>query len=86
MSRSIRRIDQSWKHYLSCFKFFSAYSWEYQTNFGGRIVPSKRRATLVDAPAATMSVPDLEALAEKDREAYEVITLQGSGAGLQSST
>ena len=33
---SIRRVDQSWKRYLSCFKSFSAYSWEYyQTNFGG---------------------------------------------------
>ena len=81
LSRSIRRVDQSWKHYLGCFKGFSAYSWEYQTNFGGRIVPSKRLATLVEGPAANLTVEDLEALAEKDREAYEVITFARSYAG-----
>ena len=42
LSRSIRRVEQSWQSFLSCFKAFSAFSWEYQTNFGGRIVPSKR--------------------------------------------
>ena len=81
LSRSIRRVEQSWQSFLSCFKAFSAYSWEYQTNFGGRIVPSKRLTAVVEGPAASLPVEDLEKLAEEDKEAYEVITFARSYAG-----
>ena len=81
LSRSIRRVEQSWQSFLSCFKAFSAYSWEYQTNFGGRIVPSKRLIAVVEGPAASLPVEDLEKLAEDDKEAYEVITFARSYAG-----
>ena len=81
LSRSICRVEQSWQSFLSCFKAFSAYSWEYQTNFGGRIVPSKRLTAVVEGPAAALPVEDLETLAEEDKEAYEVITFARSDAG-----
>ena len=38
-----------------------------QTNFGGLIVPLKKLAILVEGPAASLSVEDLEVLAEKGR-------------------
>ena len=44
LSKCIRRTDQDWSKYLAIHKSFNAYSWECQTNFGGRIIATKRRA------------------------------------------
>ena len=35
LRKSIRRTDQDWFKNLAAYKSFNAYSWEYQTNFGG---------------------------------------------------
>ena len=45
------RIDQDWSKYLPIYN-----AWEYQTNFGGRIVAAKRRAEAL--PAAQTDIPE----------------------------
>ena len=42
LTRSVRRIDRPWSKFMTYFRDFTAHSWEFQVNFGGRIVPSKR--------------------------------------------
>ena len=42
LTRSVRRVDRPWPKFLAYYQNFNTYSWEYQVNFGGRIVPSKR--------------------------------------------
>ena len=42
LTRSVRRVDRPWSKFLAYYQNFNTYSWEYQVNFGGRIVPSKR--------------------------------------------
>ena len=44
-------------------------------------MPSKRLTAVVEGPAASLPVEDLEKLAEEDKEAYEVITFARSYAG-----
>ena len=65
------------KEYLTCFQNFTAYSWEYQQNFGGRIVPSKRLASMV---GAQINVPFPE-IADDDQDAKEVLAFSRSFAG-----
>ena len=65
------------KEYLACFQNFTAYSWEYQQNFGGRIVPSKRLASMV---GAQINVPFPE-VADDDQDAKEVLAFSRSFAG-----
>ena len=43
LSRSIRRVDRPWTNFLSYFRGLQTHSPVYQTNFGGRIVPTKRK-------------------------------------------
>ena len=45
LSRSIRRVDQPWSRFLAYFSGHQTHSFVYQTNFGGRIVPTKRKIT-----------------------------------------
>ena len=42
LTRSIRRVNRPWTGFLSYYQNFETASWEYQTNFGGRIIPTKR--------------------------------------------
>ena len=44
LTRSVRRLARPWKSFLAYYQNFTAASFEYQVNFGGRIVPSKRAA------------------------------------------
>ena len=44
LTRSLRRIDRPWSKFLAYYQNFNTFSWEYQVNFGGRVVPSKRAA------------------------------------------
>ena len=44
LTKSIRRVDQSWQKHLAYYVGFQAHSLEFQTNFGGRIVPTKLQA------------------------------------------
>ena len=76
-SRSVRRVANMSKEYLGCFQNFTADSWEYQQNFGGRIVPSKRLASMV---GAQLSVP-LPEVAEDDHDAKEALAFSRSFAG-----
>ena len=39
LTKSIRRVDQSWQKHLAYYVSFQAHSREFQTNFGGRIAP-----------------------------------------------
>ena len=55
LSKCIRRTDQDWSKYMPVYKSFNAFSGEYQTNFGGRIIATKRRA--VALPAAQTDIP-----------------------------
>ena len=41
LSKCVRRTDLDWFKYVPIYKSFNAYSWEYQTNFGGRILPER---------------------------------------------
>ena len=45
LSRSIRRVDQPWSRFLAYYSGLQTHSFVYQTNFGGRIVPTKRKIT-----------------------------------------
>ena len=42
LSRSVRRVDRPWTRLIAYYIGFSSASWECQTNFGGRIVPTRR--------------------------------------------
>ena len=43
LTRSIRRVDQPWTKFLAYYTGLQTHSFVYQTNFGGRIVPTKRK-------------------------------------------
>ena len=43
LTRSIRRVDKLWTKNLAYFTGLQTHSFVYQTSFGGRIVPSKRK-------------------------------------------
>ena len=58
--------------FLSYYQNFETASWEYQTNFGGRIIPTKRAVTGI--PLRTGAMPALESVffKYKDEDAEEV--------------
>jgi hypothetical protein len=77
LTRSVRCVGQSWGLSLPFYKFFSAPSYDYQTGFGARIVPTKREALAL--PTSTAMIPfesivtkfrdhEAEAVAEKAAE------------------
>ena len=80
LSRSLRRVANASKQYLSCFQGFTAYSWEYQQNFGGRIVPSKRLASIVGG-ALSIPAPEKLGINEDDKDALEVLAFTKTYAG-----
>ena len=41
LTRSVRRVDQPWTKFLPFYTELQTHSFLYQTNFGGRIVPTK---------------------------------------------
>eukprot|EP00435_Cladocopium_sp_Y103_P029767 s1934_g7.t1 len=43
LSRSIRRVDRPWHSFWAYYSGLQTHSYVYQTNFGGRIVPTKRK-------------------------------------------
>ena len=66
-----RRTDQVWPKILAIYKSFNAYSWEYQTNFGGVIIATRRRAEAL--PAAQTNIPrEHVVLKFKDEDAEAV--------------
>ena len=72
LTKSIRRIGRDWGLSLAYFKEFNCPTFDYQTGFGSRIIPTKREA--VALPALPNLVP-LESIAvkAKDLEAEAVI-------------
>ena len=65
LTKSIRRIGQSWGLSLAYFKEFSCPSFDYQTSFGSRIIPTKREALAL--PVAASLIP-LESIVVKKRD------------------
>eukprot|EP00435_Cladocopium_sp_Y103_P037705 s280_g10.t1 len=63
LTRSTRRISQSWGLSLAFYKDFSCPTYDFQTGFGARIVPTKRDAL----PASDAWIP-LEAIAAKAKD------------------
>ena len=43
LSRSIRRVDHPWSRFLAYYSGLQTHSFVYQTNFGGRIAPTKHK-------------------------------------------
>ena len=80
LSRSLRRMSGASKKNLMCYKGFTAYSWEYQQNFGGRIVPSKRMASMVGAPMSR-ALPPSSGVSPDDVDAQEILAFVKSYAG-----
>ena len=44
LTRSVRRINTDWKTHLKYYLQFNPFSWQFKVGFGGRVVPTKRRA------------------------------------------
>ena len=65
LTRSTRRISQSWGLSLAYYKDFSCPTYDFQTGFGARIVPTKREALAL--PASDAWIP-LEAIAAKAKD------------------
>ena len=80
LSRSMRRMADASKKNLMCYKGFTAYSWEYQQNFGGRIVPSKRMASMVGMPMS-QALPPSSGVSPDDVDAQEILAFVKSYAG-----
>ena len=82
LSRSLRRVADASTRYLACYQAFTAYSWEFQQNFGGRIAPSKRVATMVGGPLlAGLPTAETKGIALDDDDAREIIAFSKSYAG-----
>ena len=54
MTRSVRRINTDWRTHLKYYLQFNLFSWQFKVGFGGRVVPTKRRAP---APRAVTFAP-----------------------------
>ena len=76
----MRRMVDASKKNLMCYKGFTAYSWEYQQNFGGRIVPSKRMASMVGMPMS-QALPPSSGVSPDDVDAQEILAFVKSHAG-----
>ena len=72
LTRSVRRVARSWKSFLAYYQNFTTASFEYQVNFGGGIVPSKRAASAIPLQM-TKALPKEEVFFRyRDTEAEEV--------------
>ena len=72
ITKSIRRVARSWSNFLAYYQGFSSFSWEYQTNFGGRIVPSKRVTPVIPYRGLPAPPPETILYKYEDPEAAEV--------------
>jgi len=50
----VRRINTDWRTHLKYYLQFNLFSWQFKVGFGGRVVPTKRRAP---APRAVTFAP-----------------------------
>eukprot|EP00435_Cladocopium_sp_Y103_P069691 s216_g33.t1 len=79
LSRSVRRIQTDWRGHMAYYLQFRCHSWEYRTNMGGRVVPTKNPATPVGVsfraprtPAVPTAFYDAEAEAVKAKAREEL--------------
>lgn len=72
LTRSLRRLNRPWSKYLAYYTNFVTQSWEYQVNFGGRVVPSKRAAGPLPIQMPMRALPDGVLFKHRDVEAEEV--------------
>ena len=78
LSKCVRRTDQDWSKRLAIYKSFNAFSWERRTNFGGRIIATKRRASRSIAISA--DIPQERVMLkfrDEDAEAVMAKALEG---------
>ena len=76
------RIDQDWSKYWAIYKSFNAYSWEYQTNFGGRTIATKRRAEAL--PVGRTNIPRNHVMLKFRDEDAEVVMAKPLEGGSDS--
>ena len=81
LSRSIRRVDQPWTKFLAYFSGLQSHSFIYQTNFGGRIVPTKRRVHAQRQEGKILPKPDTVERRFADEEAAAVMAFAQSREG-----
>ena len=80
LTRSARRVARPWKSFLAYYQNFTTASFEYQVNFGGRIAPSKRAASVIPLQM-TKALPKEEVFFRcRGTEAEEVERCAGSPA------
>ena len=72
LTKSVRRIGQSWGLSLDFYKEFKCPTFEYQTGFGSRIVSTKREAVALPAAEVLIPLEQIRAKA-KDHDAEAVI-------------
>ena len=80
LCRSLRRMERATRTSCATVALYTAYSWEYQQNFGGRIVPSKRVASMVGVPMS-QALPPSGGVAPDDVDAQEILAFAKSYAG-----
>ena len=71
-------IYQDSSEYLPTYKSLNAFSWEYEANFGGRIIATKRGAEAL--PAAQTDIPREHVMVkfrDGDAEAVMAKALEG---------
>ena len=85
LTRSVRRVARPWRSFLAYYQNFTTASFEYQVNFGGRIVPSKRAASAIPLQM-TKALPKEEVFFRyRDTEAEEVERYALSKEGREES-
>lgn len=72
LTKSVRRIGQDWGLSLAFYKEFKCPTFDYQTGFGSRIIPTKRDAIALPAAEVLIPMDQIRAKA-KDPEAEAVI-------------
>ena len=85
LTRSVRRVNRPWKNFGACYQNFATFTYEYQINFGGRIVPSKRAASAVPLQLGPAPPRDEILFRYRDEEAEEVERYALSKEGLEES-
>ena len=85
LTRSVRRVERPWKNFGAYYQNFATFTYEYQINFGGRIVPSKRAASAVPLQLGPVPPRDEILFRYRDEEAEEVERYALSKEGQEES-
>ena len=85
LTRSVKRVDRPWRNFGAYYQNFATHTFEYQINFGGRIIPSKRAASAVPLQLGPAPPRDEIIFRYRDEEAEEVERYAKSKEGLEES-